>query len=110
MLEGRFRVVGLEAVLPDGLLVLYPSSNDEPQLEVDFKSAEIDPPLTVHVAVAARTEHAASAAVLRRYNSVEGRPVVDENTGDSELAVPRLRPALSLHLTPGPLHPPRQDR
>jgi type VI secretion system protein ImpJ len=106
LLEGVFRVVELEAVLPDGLLVLYPASDDEPQLEVDFNSAEIDPPLTVHVAVAARTEHSASAAVLRRYRSVEGRPVGDENTGDNELAVPRLRPALSLQVTLSPLHLP----
>jgi len=109
LLEAVFRVVELEAVLPDGLVVLYSASDDEPRLELDFQSAEIDPrlgPLTVHVAVAARTEHAASAGGLRRYRSAEGRPVVDENTGDNELAVPRLRPALSLHLTQSPLHPP----
>jgi type VI secretion system protein ImpJ len=109
LLEAVFRVVELEAVLPDGLLVLYPSGDDEPRLELDFKSAELDPrvaPVTVHIAVAARTEHAASSGGLLRYRSTEGRPVVDENTGDNELAVPRLRPALSLHVTPSPLHPP----
>jgi type VI secretion system protein ImpJ len=109
LLEAVFRVIELEAVLPDGLLVLYPSADDEPRLELDFSSAELDPrlaPVTVHVAVAARTEHAASAGGLLRYRSAEGRPVADENTGDNELAVPRLRPALSLHLTPSPLHPP----
>jgi type VI secretion system protein ImpJ len=109
LLEAVFRVVELEAVLPDGLLVLYPSSDDEPRLELDFKSAELDPrltPVTVHVAVAARTEHGASSGGLLRYRSAEGRPVADENTGDNELPVPRLRPALSLHLTPSPLHPP----
>jgi type VI secretion system protein ImpJ len=109
LLEARVRVVELEAVLPDGLLVLYPSGDGEPELELDFKSAELDPrvaPVTVHVAVAARTEHAASSGGLLRYRSAEGRPVADENTGDNELAVPRLRPALSLHLTLSPLHPP----
>lgn len=109
LLDAVFRVVALEAVLPDGLLILYPSGDDEPRLELDFKSAELDPrlaPVTVHVAVAARSEHAASSGGLLRYRSVEGRPVADENTGDNELAVPRLRPALSLHATPSPLHPP----
>lgn len=109
LLEAKFRVIVLEAVLPDGLLVLYPSGDDEPLLELDFKSAELDPrvaPVTVHVAVAARTDHAASAGGLLRYRSTEGRPVADENTGDNELAVPRLRPALNLYLTPSPLHPP----
>jgi type VI secretion system protein ImpJ len=109
LLEGIFRVVELEAVMPDGLLVLYSASDDEPSLKLDLKSAELDPrsaSLTVHVAVAARTEHVASSGALRRYHSVEGRPIVDENTRDNELAVPRLRPALSLHVTQSPLHSP----
>jgi type VI secretion system protein ImpJ len=109
LLEARFRVIELEAVLPDGLLVLYSSGDDEPLLELDFKSADLDPrvePVTVHVAVAARTEHAASSGGVLRYRSAEGRPVADENTGDNALSVPRLRPALSLYLTPSPLHPP----
>jgi type VI secretion system protein ImpJ len=109
LLDAVFRVVELEAVLPDGLLILHPSGDDEPRLELDFRSAELDPrvaPITVHVAVAARSEHAASEGGLPRYRSAEGRPVADENTGDNEMAVPRLRPALSLYLTPSPLHPP----
>jgi type VI secretion system protein ImpJ len=108
LLEAVFRVVELEAVLPDGLLILYPSGDDEPRLELDLTAAELDPrvaPVTVHVAVAARTEHASSGGLLR-YRSAEGKPAADENTGDNELAVPRLRPALSLHLTPSPLHSP----
>lgn len=108
LLEAVFRVVELEAVMPDGLLVVYPAGTDDPRLELDLKAAELDArlaPLTVHVAVAARTEHASSGGLLR-YRSVEGAPVVDENTGDNPLQVPRLRPALSLHATPSPLHPP----
>src|ERR1700740_997897 len=72
LLEARFRVVVLEAVLPDGRLVLYPSGGEDPLLERDFKSAELNPrvaPVTVHVAVAARTEHAASAGGPLRYRS-----------------------------------------
>src|SRR5215472_10045823 len=109
LLEAIFRIVELEAVLPDGLLVVYPASDDEAQLELDLKSLELDPRLasvTVHVAVAARTEYAASSGGLRRYLSAEGKSVVDENTGDNELAVPRLRPALSLHVTSSPVHSP----
>src|SRR5271154_2061899 len=91
LLEAVFRVVELEAVMPDGLLVLYPAGDDEPRLELDLKAAELDArmtPVTVHVAVAVRTEHASSGGLLR-YRSVEGGPVVDENTGDNALAVPR---------------------
>jgi type VI secretion system protein ImpJ len=108
LLEAVFRVVELEAVMPDGLLIVYPASEDDHRLELDLNSAEIDPqkaPVTVHLAVAARTELASSGRLLR-YRSVEGGPVVDDNTGDNEIRVPRLRPALSLHLTPSPLQPP----
>jgi type VI secretion system protein ImpJ len=109
LLEAVFRVTELEAVMPDGLLILHPSGDDESRLELDLKTAELDPrvaAVTVHVAVATRTEHAASSGGLLRYRSTEGKPIADENTGDNELAVPRLRPALTLHLTPSPLHPP----
>jgi type VI secretion system protein ImpJ len=95
-------------LMPDGLLVLYPTCDEDPRLELDFKTAEIDlrvTPVTVHVAVASRSEQT-SLGGLRRYRSVEGGPVLDDNTGDNPLAVPRLRPALSLHLTPSPLHSP----
>jgi type VI secretion system protein ImpJ len=108
LLEAVFRVVELEAVMPDGLLVLYPAGDDDPRLELELKSAELDAqvaPVTVHIAVAARSEHASSGGLLR-YRSIEGGPVLDENTGDNPLAVPRLRPALSLHLTPSPLQAP----
>ena len=108
LLEAVFRIVELEAVMPDGLLVLYPMGDDEPRLELDLKSVELDAriaPVTVHVAVAARSEHAGSGGLLR-YRSVEGSPVLDENTGDNPLVVPRLRPSLSLHLTPSPLQAP----
>jgi type VI secretion system protein ImpJ len=108
LLEGVFRVVELEAVMPDGLPVLYPAGDDDPRLELDFKETEIDPrvtPVTVHVAVAARSEHA-NLGGLMRYRSVEGSPVLDDNTGDNALAVPRLRPAPSLHLMASPLQGP----
>jgi type VI secretion system protein ImpJ len=109
LLESVFRVVELEAILPDGLLVLYPAGDDEPQLEIDLRSTDLDPrraPVAMHLAVAARTEQAAGSGGLLRYRSTEGRPIADENTGDNELAVPRLRPRLSLHIMPSALHPP----
>ncbi len=69
-------------------------------MELDARIA----PVTVHVTVAARSEHVSSDGLLR-YRSVEGSPVLDENTGDNPLVVPRLRPSLSLHLTPSPTAP-----
>jgi type VI secretion system protein ImpJ len=39
---------------------------------------------------------------LARYDSVEGQPVVDENTGESELSIPRLKPRLNLLIADTP--------
>src|SRR5690606_35195826 len=35
---------------------------------------------------------------LRRFESDSGQPVVDQNTGEGEMRIPRLAPALRLHL------------
>ncbi len=38
LLEAVFRIIELEAVMPDGLLVLYPMGDDEPRLELDLRA------------------------------------------------------------------------
>src|SRR5262249_36053483 len=38
LLEGVFSVDELEAILPDGLLIVHSASDDEPSLELDLKS------------------------------------------------------------------------
>lgn len=104
---GRFRVTELEAILPDGLAVLYPRDG-EPLLELDLAKAKAelaDAPMAVHLAVPVEAA-APEPGAPKRTRSVEGRPVADANTGDGDLAVARLRPVLSLHLTASPLVPP----
>ena len=56
LIGGLFRVDELEAVLPDGLLVVHPGAEDRP-LELDLAVRDQDVrsgPRVVHLAVAAR--------------------------------------------------------
>ncbi len=97
--EGTFRVAELEAILPDGVVAFVREGRDRP-LEADLKPFEEQAragTLTVHLAVpAARREGEPAAGQLPRYDRVEGPAVPDENTGDGEIPVARLRPRLAL--------------
>lgn len=105
LINGLFRVTDLEAVLPDGQVVSNDSTDAE-SLEVDL-SAEVEDSsqavLTIHLVLPARSAGAAAAdGEFARYISVEGDAVVDENTGEQELRIPRLKPRLSLLVTETP--------
>lgn len=112
---GIFRVRALEAIMPDGLVVSYPIPNEDdaggapdeargwPELKLSRE--ECRAPVTIYLAVTARGP-VATAGDFPRYHPVEGAPVVDESTGDNEMKVPRLRPALRLlAMTPGKTPP-----
>lgn len=116
---GTFRVRALEAIMPDGLVVSWPvpqetearngsgGAHDEarawPELKLSREDAHL--PVTIFLAVTARGPVATSGD-FPRYHPVEGAPVVDESTGENELAVPRLRPALRLLALPPGKTPP----
>ena len=99
LVGGAYRLQDLEGVLPDGTVVSY-SGADGSVLEVmleplqeQMKSA----PVTVWLAVAARELGGSSVGGdLARFESREGLATVDENTGESEIRIPRLRPRLRL--------------
>jgi len=105
LIDGTLRVLELEAVMPDGLIVSHPHQ-DGHDLAIDMKpyTEEMKQnPLTVHLVVPARRSGIASTkGELARYDSVEGQPVVDENTGESELSIPRLKPRLGLLIADAP--------
>ena len=100
LVGGVFRILELEAVMPDGLVVTHMQGDDGPALEIDLSARAGDmagKPLTLHLAVPVRRMGGRpTSGELPRYRSVEGLPVVDEATGDNPLAIPRLRPRLSL--------------
>lgn len=100
LVGGVFRILELEAVMPDGLIVTHMQGDDGPPLEIDL-TARADElagrPLTLYLAVPVRRLGGRpTSGELPRYRSSEGMPVVDEASGDNPLAIPRLRPRLSL--------------
>lgn len=101
LVGGAYRVQDLEAVMPDGTLVSH-GGGDSAALEVALEEAQElmkSQPLTVWLAVAARELGGTSVGGdLARYSSHEGLATVDENTGESEIRIPRLRPRLRLML------------
>lgn len=104
LLAGQFRVLALEALFSDGLILSHPAQGS-PELGFDLLAIDRDlaaAPVTIHVAVAMRSERAAAPGALRRYWSLDGAPAPDENTGDNPVAAPRLRPAPSLFVTDSP--------
>lgn len=101
LVDGVFRVLELEAMMPDGLVVSY-VPGDVPELSFDLKQRgdEIKSrPMTLYLAVAARGR---GLALAERYGFEEGGPIADENTGDGEIPVPVLRPKLHLLLDDDP--------
>ncbi|MEI8393939.1 MAG: type VI secretion system baseplate subunit TssK [Rhodospirillaceae bacterium] len=98
LVVGIFRVLALEAVMPDGLVVRHPTEGGEDlQIELMPHAEQLrQQALTVHLVVPAYKPGAAAGGEMARYRSVEAAPVVDENTGDNEQPMARLRPRLAL--------------
>lgn len=97
LVSGRLRILHLEAVLPDGLVVSYSYEEDE-ELEFDltpYTDELAQRPMKISLAVPAKRV-GVDQGTLSRYRSIEGKPVKDMNTGEDELVIPRLRPRLSL--------------
>lgn len=97
VVEGRCRVLALDAVLPDGTPVAH-STSRELELEVDLSEhAEEarEEPVTVHVCLPDRPS-LDEAGASERYRSVQEGPVVDQATGTRSLRIPRRAPRLRL--------------
>lgn len=100
LVDGTLRVLELEAVLPDGLIVSHLA--DETDLMIDLTERADDMrqrPVTVHLAVAARGR---GLVLADRFGFEEGGPAIDENTGEGEMPVPVLKPRLRLLLDDDP--------
>jgi type VI secretion system protein ImpJ len=109
LVGGTFAVTELEAIMPDGLLVVHADEQGAPRLELDLVPLLADPGskrIAVHVTVAMRSTPGMHSGGQQRFRQIEGAEVLDDNTGDSPLPIPRLIPMLTLHATSGPLQPP----
>ncbi len=109
LMHGTLRVVELEALMPDGLIVMR-APHTTGALELDLLPYTEDmrlSPRPIYLAVPEdRMGAYQSTGELRRYDSIEGNPVVDCNTGEGEVCIPRLlpRPSLVCSETPPPRH------
>ncbi|MDR1597446.1 MAG: type VI secretion system baseplate subunit TssK [Holosporales bacterium] len=98
---GLFRLQNAEVVMPDGLVFHYSSADEMlPALELDLRphkpntSQEL---LTVQLILPARLDGISPIrAAAPRFMSVEGAPIIDENTDDNPVAIPRLVPCFAL--------------
>jgi type VI secretion system protein ImpJ len=95
--SGAFRVLALEAVLPDGAVINFNHASDgELTLNLaTYTNSMREGDVTVYVALPVRTFTSAKG-VLARYDAHEGPLLADENTGDGEVRIPVLKPVLSL--------------
>lgn len=98
MVNGVFRVLELEARMPDGLLVTH--APDDADLLIDISSVADElknGAQTIYLVVAAhRTDTPIVNGDTSRFESIESRPVLDYNTGDGAVNMPVLSPRLRL--------------
>ena len=105
LVDGIFRILDMEAVMPDGLVVCHRHGLDK-SLEVDLSPFEIElkqREVAVHLAVPVlKVGKKVVKGALPRFGSIAGDPVPDYNTGESEMSIPRLSPRLTLLVTDTP--------
>ncbi len=99
LVSGTIKITELDATFPDGSILLV-NVNDPVYPEFDLKplkDALSKDKIPFHLAVMRyRPDTANLDSEFPRYDSVPGMPVVDENTGEFPLVIPRI--ALKLYL------------
>ncbi len=99
---GKLRVLELEAVMPDGLVVVHGlhSAGRDDVLEVDLTAHAEQMGhrgALVHIAVSAQHNSGTNGNSLR-YESFKGDPVADEISAGKPRLIHRLKPRLTLHV------------
>ncbi|USO01627.1 MAG: type VI secretion system baseplate subunit TssK [Alphaproteobacteria bacterium] len=102
LMSGALRVQALEAIMPDGCPVSVARAKEGLEIDlVPHQDALIASPQTVYLCIPPYRRGYGNASVdaeLPRYVSYEVKNVLDENTGENAIHVPRLRPNLRLVL------------
>ncbi len=99
--DGIIRILELEAVMPDGLIVNYTSDMvHAPPLELDIRSIKPTTSreeITIFLSMPERSRERSSVmGDFPRFYSIEGDPVKDDNAPDNVVTIPRLFPRLIL--------------
>ncbi|MDG5493795.1 type VI secretion system baseplate subunit TssK [Niveispirillum sp. BGYR6] len=96
---GRLRLLAVEAVLPDGLLIRHDGADDRLEMDLPPLKDRLSSPQRVHLVLPKYQPGSARPDDdLARWRSRPGESAVDENTGSHAEPIPRLRPALRLRL------------
>lgn len=99
---GLIRILELEAIMPDGLIVQHVAEVNGLQLEVDATSQKDllqTQELTLFLCVPEFTPGSSPiVGEWPRYLSINGDPVIDENVNDNIVQIPRLVPKMKLIL------------
>ncbi len=98
LVNGTFRITELEGVMPDGLPVGLDADYPAPlELTLTEHAALFRRgPVKVHLCVPADRGEVVTSGALARFHSVAGAAVVDANTGEGSLRIPRLLPRMTL--------------
>lgn len=95
LLAGQYRVLSLEAVMPDGAIITLSSDAGDAPLSVDLKDCRDDiakGSMYIYLCVPHYTVGAASSTTLMpRFLSATVTHVSDENTGEGDEEVPCLK-------------------
>jgi type VI secretion system protein ImpJ len=99
--NGLIRILELEVVMPDGLIVNYRSDmTSVPQLELDirhYKPGSAREAITIFLSMPERTgDRSPTTGDFPRFVSIEGDAIKDENIQDNVVSIPRLFPRLIL--------------
>ncbi len=116
LVDGTLKILSLEAVMPDGLAVSFGESdadkvsvsyyqNKEEEKKKETLELDLEPlkakmergAITIHLAVGSQKIGTSYfKGDIKRHESFDGIAIIDENTGDNELSIPRLKPKLKL--------------
>lgn len=98
LINGFFRIVSMEALLPDGTIVFFPESAAD-NLELDLTTVSTikdGQPFVIYLTLPEEPVPGFESSALTRYVSTESQPVQDMNTGESATSITRLKPQVSL--------------
>ncbi len=96
---GLIRLLEIDAVMPDGLIINRHSDSEFPlELDLTFLKEDLSKgDLTVYLTVPERTVTSSPVTgEWPRYISADGVEVLDDNTPDNVIRIPRLLPKVSL--------------
>jgi type VI secretion system protein ImpJ len=104
---GIIRVLEVNAIMPDGFIVTYPSPHETSVLELNLTALKTSLGQQDTLIYLCLPEVSLSQSTVTgdwpRYESVEGGDVIDQNLPDNVIRIPRLLPKLSLIAS---AHPP----